>query len=76
MVIRDDDVVEYPERLFLTLSIPDTEGGVALLEPRRVAITLANDDSEHMFAEKSLAVIIIACIAMQSRKYFKCVYLC
>lgn len=44
--IRDDSVVEYPERLFLTLSVPDTEGGVALLEPRRVAITITNDDGE------------------------------
>ena len=51
MVIRDDNVVEYPERLFLTLSVPDSEKGVVLVEPRRVAITIANDDSKHMFAK-------------------------
>lgn len=51
VVIRDDDVVEYPERLFLTLSVPDSERGVVLVEPRRVAITIANDDSKYMFAE-------------------------
>ena len=47
VVIRDDSVVENPERLFVTLSVPDTEVGVSLMKPRRVAITIIDDDSEH-----------------------------
>ena len=46
MTIIDDDVVEFPERFFMTLSVPKSEVGVVLVEPRRVAITISNDDSE------------------------------
>ena len=49
VVIRDDNVTEYPERLFLTLSMPSTEGGVVLVEPRRVSITITNDDCEEIY---------------------------
>ena len=44
--IRDDRLLEYQERFFLGLSVPNTESGVVLAEPRRVEITITNDDSE------------------------------
>ena len=47
VVIREDSVVEQPERLFVALTVPDTEVGVSLMNPRRVAITIIDDDSEH-----------------------------
>ena len=46
VLIRDDSVVEYQERFLLGLSVPGIESGVMLTEPRRVEITIANDDSE------------------------------
>ena len=54
VVIRDDNVTEYPERLFLILSMPSTEGGVVLVEPRRVSITITNDDCEEIYYNISL----------------------
>ena len=46
MAVRDDDVVEYEERFIVALTVPDTESGVTLAEPRRVVVTISNDDCE------------------------------
>ena len=46
VAIRDDAVVEYSERFIVALSAPETESGVRLAEPRRVVVTITNDDSE------------------------------
>ena len=44
--ILDDAVVEYGERFIVALSAPETESGVRLAEPRRVVVTITNDDCE------------------------------
>lgn len=50
VVIIDDSVLEFPERLFMTLSTPTTDGGVVLGEPRRVSITITDDDCETLLS--------------------------
>ena len=49
VAVRDDRVVEYQERFIVALNVPKNESGVKLADPRRVVVTITNDDREKKF---------------------------
>ena len=59
VVIRDDSVVEYQERFIVALSVPDTETGVVLAQPRRVVVTISNDDCEQIIFTSAPALMML-----------------